>query len=370
MTREAGDATVTEKLLMKGNEAVSQGCIDGGCTHFFGYPITPQNQICEYMAVHLREAGGVFLQAESEVSAINMVFGCAAAGGRPVTSSSGPGISLKQEGISYIIGADLPCVIINVARGGPGLGNIAAAQSDYFLATRGGGHGDGRCIVVAPDSVQEMYDLGRSSVALADKYRNPVMILSDAILGQMMEPMVRPGPVTDPPPQKPWATTGRRGGPRRVVNSLYIVPEDLEAHSRDIVAKYDRAAQEDCHWEEFGSDDPDVLVCAYGTSARVAKAAVMRARNEGRRARLMRPITLFPFPGQRIAELAERVRAILVVEMSLGQFVEDVRLSVEGRTPVRFYGRTGGILPMPEAVLEEIRACEAAEGQRQPAVAG
>lgn len=351
---------MAEKYLMKGNEAISQGVIDGGATHFFGYPITPQNQICEYMAVHMREAGGVFLQAESEISAVNMAFGCAAAGGRPVTSSSGPGIALKQEGLSYLIGADLPCVVINVARGGPGLGNIAAAQSDYFLATRGSGHGDGRCLVLAPCSVQEMYDLGRSSIALADKYRNPVMILADAILGQMMEPMVRHGPVVEPPPEKGWVTNGSGDGPRRIVSSLYIVPEDMERQNRKIAEKYERAAREDCLWEEFGADDPDVLVCAYGTSARIAKAGVMRAQEEGKRVRLLRPITLFPFPTGRVAELAERVRYVLVVEMSLGQFVEDVRLSVEGRAPVRLHARTGGMLPVPEDVLQEIRAADVA----------
>ena len=345
-----------EKLLMKGNEAVAQGAIDAGCTHFFGYPITPQNQICEYMSVHLRAAGGVFLQAESEISAINMTYGVAAAGGRVMTSSSGPGIALKQEGLSYLIGAELPCLVVNMVRGGPGLGNIAAAQSDYWLATRGGGHGDGHIIVYAPATVQELYDLPHMAFDLADKYRNPTMILGDAILGQMMEPVEMRGRRQEPLPEKPWTTTGAKGRPRNIVNSLRIEPPELEQHCRKLEAKYQQIAATGTLWDEYGADDPEVLVTAYGTSARVCRSAVSQALEAGIRARLLRPISLFPFPSARLRELAEQAGKVLVVEMSLGQFLEDVRLAVEGRVPIRFHGRTGGMVPTPEDVLGEIRA--------------
>lgn len=347
---------MSEKLLMKGNEAVAQGAIDAGCTHFFGYPITPQNQICEYMSVHLRAAGGVFIQAESEISAINMTYGAAAAGGRVMTSSSGPGIALKQEGISYMIGAELPCLIVNMVRGGPGLGNIAAAQSDYWLATRGGGHGDGHVIVYAASTVQELYDLPRIAFEVADEYRNPTMILGDAILGQMMEPVDMQGPSQEPLPEKPWTTTGAKGRPRNIINSLHIDPQDLEQHCRKLEGKYRDIAANQTLWDEYGADDPEVLVTAYGTSARVCRSAVSQALEEGIRARLLRPITLFPFPRERMRELAERAQRVLVVEMSLGQYLEDVRLVVEGCAPIRFHGRTGGIVPTPEDVVTEIRA--------------
>jgi 2-oxoglutarate/2-oxoacid ferredoxin oxidoreductase subunit alpha len=349
-----------ERTLVKGNEAVAQGAIDAGCRYYFGYPITPQNEIPEYMALHLPKAGGVFLQAESEVAAINMVYGAAAAGKRAMTTSSSPGISLKQEGISYIAGAELPAVIVNVVRGGPGLGNIAPAQSDYFQAVKGGGHGDYRTLVLAPWSVQEMYDLTRLAFDIADRYRNPVMILADAVLGQMMEPMVLPTEVIDPAklPDKPWATTGRHGGPKRIINSLYIVPEDLEKTNLRIQARY-KAAEKEVRYERLGPEECDILLVAYGTAARICYTARKLGEEKGLKVGLLRPITLYPFPEKAIAEAAAKAKAVLTVELSYGQMVEDVARVVAGRAPVHFYGRSAGMVPTPEAVfaaLEEVYA--------------
>jgi 2-oxoglutarate ferredoxin oxidoreductase subunit alpha len=339
---------------MKGNEAVCQGAIDGGCTHFFGYPITPQNEIPEYMSVHLRAAGGVFLQAESEIAAINMVFGAGATGARPMTSSSGPGIALKQEGLSYIIGAELPCLVVNIVRGGPGLGNIAASQQDYFLATRGGGHGDGRPLVYAPGSVQELYDIARGAFTVAERYRNPVMILGDGILGQMMEPLQLRGPVAKPSEENAWAVTGAAGRPRRIVNSLHIIPTDNEAFCQGLAEKYAKASREETAWDEYGADDPDLVVIAYGTMARICRSAVARAVQEGIKARLVRPITLFPFPSARLAELAEQASMVLAAELSCGQLVDDVRIAVGGRALVELYARPGGVTPSPEEVFDHL----------------
>ena len=343
-----------EKVLMKGNEAVCQGAIDGGCTHFFGYPITPQNEIPEYMSRHLRAAGGVFLQAESEIAAISMVFGASATGARPMTSSSGPGIALKQEGMSYLIGAELPCLVVNIVRGGPGLGNIAASQQDYFLATRGGGHGDGRPLVYAPGSVQELYDIARNAFTVAERYRNPVMILGDGILGQMMEPLQLRGPVAAPPGEKDWAVTGAKGRPRRVVCSLHIVPSENEAFCWQLAEKYARAEQEETAWDEYGVDEPEMVVVAYGTMARICRSAVSRAVQNGIRAQLLRPITVFPFPSARLAELAEQASVVLAAELSCGQLVDDVRIAVGGRAPVELYARPGGVTPSPEEVFEHM----------------
>ncbi len=349
-----------QRILMRGNEAVGQGAIDAGCRYFFGYPITPQNEIPNYMARHLPEVGGVFLQAESEVAAINMVYGASAAGKRAMTASSSPGISLKQEGISYIAGAELPAVIVNVVRGGPGLGNIAPSQSDYFQAVKGGGHGDYHTLVVAPWSVQEMYELTRLAFELADRYRTPVLVLADAVLGQMMEPVVLPTAVVAPEslPEKPWATTGRNGGPKRIINSLYIVPEDLEKTNLRIRARYTQA-QEEIRFEHIGSDAgfgklttrDEILLVAYGSAARVGRTVLRLAQEKGINAGLLRPITLFPFPAQAIAAAASKAKAVLVVEFNLGQMVEDVERAVGGRTPVHFFGRTGGMVPDPEEVL-------------------
>ncbi len=341
---------------MRGNEAIAQAALDAGCRAFFGYPITPQNQIPEYFAAHMPEVGGVFLQAESEVAAINMVYGAAAAGVRAMTASSSPGISLKQEGISYIAESELPCVIVNIMRGGSGLGNIAPAQADYFQAVKGGGHGDYRTLVFAPWSVQELYDLTREAFEIADRYRTPVLILADALLGQMMEAMVLPADVVDPAslPPKPWATTGAKGRPRNIVNSLYIAPPDLEQVNLRLQARYDEAAESEVRCARERLEDAELAIIAYGTAARVALTAIEEARARGLRVGLFRPISLYPFPTREIGELVKRVKAILVVELSVGQLVEDVRLAVEGRCPVHLHGRTGGIVPTPAQMVEAI----------------
>ncbi|MEW5762161.1 MAG: 3-methyl-2-oxobutanoate dehydrogenase subunit VorB [Bacillota bacterium] len=341
--------------MMKGNEAIGEGAIRAGCRYFFGYPITPQSELPHYLAWRLPEVGGVYLQAESELAAINMVYGAAAAGARVMTSSSSPGISLMQEGISYLAGAELPCVIVNIMRGGPGLGNIAPAQSDYFQATRGGGHGDYRHIVLAPSTVQEIIDLMGLAFDLADRYRNPVLVVGDGILGQMMEPVELKDEAPPAPPPKPWATTGIRGrGRPNIINSLYIVPEDLEEVNRRLAAKYAAIRAREPRWETHRLEDAEVVVVAYGTVARIARAAVDRVRARGLAAGLIRPITLWPFPERPFAGLRGRVRRFLAVEMSAGQMVEDVRLAVQGAAPVHFYGRTGGIVPSVREVAEAI----------------
>lgn len=337
---------------MSGNEACAEGAIAGGCRFFFGYPITPQNAIPEYMAAHLPEVGGVYIQAESEVAASYMLLGAAAAGTIPMTSSSSPGISLMQEGLSYILGCELPCVVVNMVRGGPGLGNIAPAQSDYWLATRGAGHGDGRCLTFAPNSVQELHDWSAEAFEIAARYRLPVMILADAVLAQMMEPVrLRPrGEALSV--DREWAVGGGlKGRERRIVNSLWVVPEVMEQVNLRMKARFDQAEAEMVRFEEVGDDEPEVLVVAYGSMARVAETAIAWAADEGIRARLFRPISLVPFPYAAIRAWAERVRLVLVVELSLGQMVEDVRLAVEGRCPVEFYGRAGGPLITPEDAL-------------------
>ena len=341
------------RQLMKGNEAICRAAIDAGCQCFFGYPITPQNQVPEYLSSLMPKHGRVFLQAESELAAINMVYGAAATGVRVMTSSSSPGISLKQEGISYIAGAELPAVIVNVQRGGPGLGNIAPAQSDYFQSTRGGGHGDYRPLALAPASVQELYDLTRDAFDLADKYRNPVLVVADAVLGQMMEPVLitrEPLPALEP---QPWGARGTRKGSRTVINSLYIVPEDLEAVNLRLAEKYAQMCREDLRWEEEEfAEGMNAAFVAYGSAARVCRTAVKLLAEKGIHVGLFRPITLYPFPYRPLRALSERMKKLMVVEMSLGQLVEDVRLAVEGRCPVEFYGRTGGVVPTPEEVAE------------------
>jgi len=346
-----------KRVFISGNEATAEGGIAGGCRHFFGYPITPQNKIPEYMAEHLPLIGGVYLQAESEVAAINMVYGASAAGARVMTTSSSPGIALMQEGLSYMLGSELPAVLVNMVRGGPGLGNIAAAQSDYWLSTRGAGHGDGRCITLTPYSVQELHDFTAGAFEIADRYQNIVMVLADAILASMMEPCDLIPRREMAPPRRDYAV-----GPhdpdereRNIVNSLWVDFDAMEAVNIRNEERYARAAAEITDWDEFGSDDPQVLLCAYGISARICESAVMRAEEAGVRLRLIRPKTVFPFPIEPIREWSERVDAVLVVELSMGQFVEDVRLAVEGRCPVDMLGRAGGNMPAVSDVLAKAR---------------
>ncbi|KAB2952515.1 3-methyl-2-oxobutanoate dehydrogenase subunit VorB [Heliorestis acidaminivorans] len=361
---------MSEKVLMKGNEAIAEAAILAGCRCFFGYPITPQNELIEYMARHLPEAGGTFLQCESEIGAINMVFGASSAGVRAMTSSSSPGISLKQEGISYIAGAELPAVIVNIVRCGPGLGGILPSQSDYFQSTRGGGHGDYRMFVLAPNSVQELADLTLLAFEKADEYRTPVMILGDGILGQMMEPVVLPEKATITV-DKPWATTGRgKRGKNNLVSSLFLNPEELEQHNFKLQRKYDLMKEKETRWESYLTEDAEVIVVAYGSAARLSMAAVNMAREQGIKAGLIRPITLFPFPDQPIRAQAEKGTAFLAVELSTGQMVEDVRLAVEGRSPVHFYGRCGGVVPDPKEILEKIVAIRALQEARSESTEG
>ena len=344
------------KTLMKGNEAIVRGAIAGGCRAFFGYPITPQNEIPEYMASLMPKAGGVFLQAESEVASINMIYGAAAAGARVMTSSSSPGISLMQEGISYIATAELPCVIVNIQRGGPGLGNIAVGQADYFQAVKGGGHGDYKLLTLAPWSVQECYEFMPLAFDLADRYRNPVMVLLDAIIGQMLEPVdlhenfeIREYP-------KPWATNGARGRAHNVINSLWIDPAVMEGLNHRIQAKYSEAEKHEIRHHEYQVDDADLILVAYGSPARICRTVVDLAREEGMKVGLFRPITLFPFPTPQLAALAQGGKRFMVVEMSHGQMVEDVRLAVNGLADVAFHGRSGGAVPTPTEILNKVRA--------------
>ena len=345
-----------DKVLMKGNEAIAEAAIRANCKHFFGYPITPQTEISAYMAKMMPKVGGVFLQAESEIAAINMVYGAAGAGVRAMTSSSSPGISLKAEGISYIAGADLPCVIVNIVRAGPGLGGILPAQSDYFQATKGCGHGDYKMIVLSPASIQEIVDCTTSAFDLADKDRMPVMILGDAMLGQMMEPIDFPDVLANDFCEKEWATTGTKMKRKRnVINSLYIDPEELELLIKARYEKYYNIEQTETRYEAENIDDAEVVLVAYGTTARIAKAAMKTARADGMKVGLIRPITLWPFPSSIIAQTAKTAKAIISVEMSMGQMVEDIRLAVNGICPVHFYGRTGGMIPTPAEVIGEIR---------------
>ncbi len=343
-----------KKVLMKGNEAVVRGAIAAQCRAFFGYPITPQNEIPEYMSRYMPEAGGVFLQAESEVAAINMVYGAACAGIRAMTSSSSPGISLKMEGISYIAGAQLPCLVVNVQRGGPGLGNIAPSQSDYFQAVKGGGHGDYKMLTLAPWSVREMFDHAVLGFDLADRYRNPAMVLTDAIIGQMLEPIEIPDEVEVDMPAKPWATRGANGRPGQYITSLYIVPEDLDAINQQIQAKYAEACRREVRWEEFETDDADIVLVAYGSVARICRTAMTLAREKRLKVGLFRPVSVFPFPAEPLVSLAMAGKRFLVVEMSAGQMVEDVRLAVNGMAQVDFYGRLGGVVPTPIEVVGQV----------------
>ncbi|MFW6161569.1 MAG: 3-methyl-2-oxobutanoate dehydrogenase subunit VorB [Planctomycetota bacterium] len=330
---------MAEKVLMAGNEAAGEGAIRAGCDAYFGYPITPQNEFTAYMARRMPEEGRVFLQAESELAAISMVYGAACAGKRAMTSSSSPGVSLMQEGISYIAGSLLPCVVVNVQRGGPGLGGIGPSQSDYYQATRGGGHGDYRTVVLAPNSVQEMFDLTAHAFQLADRYRMCVIVLSDAYIGQMMEPVTLPEEPFPPPPPKPWALTGCAGREPNTVKSLYLIEEDLERHNYRLQDTHRSIEEEETRWEETAVDDADVVLVAYGSPSRICREAVARGRERGLRLGLIRPITLWPFPVEAIQRAAQRPVRFLVVEMSLGQMADDVRLALDGSRPVDLIGR-------------------------------
>ena len=347
--------------LMNANEALAEAAIRAGCRHYYGYPITPQNEMIGYMARRMREVGGVFLQSESELAAINMVFGAAAAGKRAMTSSSSPGVSLMQEGISYLAGCELPAVIVNVQRGGPGLGNIAPAQADYFQATRGGGHGDYRTIVIAPHTLQETLDLISLAFDLADKYRMPVMYLLDGQLAQMLELGELPPFSEKAEPDKPWALTGCKGRKPNIIRSLLLDSDVLEDLNRRLGKRYQEICSTESRWEEMETADAEVLTVAYGTAARLCKEAVREARKQGLKLGLLRPITLWPFPVDALKKAAEGCEGVLTVELSHGQMVDDTKLALQIGPPVYFYGRAGGNLPLVSRILKLSRAI--AEGR-------
>ncbi len=347
-----------DRVLMKGNEAIAEAAIAAGCDAYFGYPITPQAELLEWMARRMPEEGRVFVQAESELAAINMALGAAAAGARVLVSSSSPGISLMAEAMSYMAGAEVPVVLINVMRGGPGLGSIGPSQADYFQAVKGHGHGDYRTPVLAPSSINEAVELVADAFELAERYRTPVMILVDGILGQAMEPVAADFRLPARPPAE-WALSGADERPPRVVKSLHLQPEALEQHNLDLQAKYGLIAAREVRWAGEQLEGADLVIVAYGTSARVARTAVARARAAGLAAGLFRPISLWPFPSAALADLATRVRGFLAVELSAGQMVEDVRLAVGGRCPVEFCGRMGGMVPTPGEVVEAVERLDA-----------
>ena len=346
---------MAERVLMKGNEAIAEAAIRAGCRHYFGYPITPQTEIAAYMAKKMPKIGGVFLQAESEIASINMVYGAAAAGMRVMTSASSPGISLKAEGLSYIAGSDVPALVVNVQRGGPGLGGIQPSQSDYFQATKGGGHGDYRMIVLAPASVQEMASLTIKGFNLADKYLMTAMILADGTIGQMMEPISFEDAEVEHY-EKPWALTGTQCKRKHnVVNSLYLKPDELEKKNFERYERYAIVEENEPMWEEFMMEDAEICVVAFGIASRVAKNAVVAAREEGIKVGLIRPITLWPFPVKPLRAAADKCKAFISVELNMGQMIEDVRLATECKRPVTLCNRAGGMIPSPDQVLESIR---------------
>ena len=355
---------MAEKVLMKGNEAIAEAAIRAGCMHYFGYPITPQTEIAAYMAKRMPKIGGTFLQAESEIAAINMVYGVSSTGKRVMTSSSSPGISLKSEGLSYLAGADLPALVVNVQRGGPGLGGIQPSQSDYFQATKGGGHGDFRMIVLAPASVQEMAQLTIKGFELADTYRMTAMILADGTMGQMMEPVELDLEVK-PAPAKPWATTGTgMAREHNIVNSLFLSPEELEKYNFERFERYRYIEENEAMYEEYMMDDAEICVVAFGIAARVSKNAINEARKQGIKVGLIRPITLWPFPKAPFAKAANQVKQFISVELSMGQMIEDVRLATDCKVPVTLCNRVGGMIPSPEQVLTAIREANENGGAR------
>ncbi|NCO23640.1 MAG: 3-methyl-2-oxobutanoate dehydrogenase subunit VorB [Candidatus Infernicultor aquiphilus] len=347
---------MAEKILMKGNEAIGEAAICAGCRYYFGYPITPQSELIAYMAKKLlKMKDASFVQAESELAAINMVYGAASTGVRVMTSSSSPGISLMQEGISYIACSEVPCVVVNMMRGGPGLGDIQPAQGDYFQATKGGGHGDYHLIVLAPSSVQELVDLTMDAFDLADKYRNPAMILGDGLLGQMMEAVeFKERPKVDLPSKESWTLVGCKGRKPHWIVPFNLNPSVLEKMNLVINEKYKKLKEHEVRYESINIENADLIIVAYGTVARIVKTVIQKAKKEGINIGLIRPITLFPFPEKIISKTAERIKKFLVVEMSLGQMIEDVKLAVNGKAEVNFYGRCGGIIPTPIEILKEL----------------
>ena len=345
------------KILMKGNEAIALAAIKGGIDAFYGYPITPQNEIPEYLSKHMLDLGRVFLQSESEVSAINMVYGAAGAGKRVMTSSSSPGIALKQEGISYIAAAELPCVIVSVMRGGPGLGSIQPSQGDYYQATRGGGNGDYQLIVYAPESIQETIDIMKDSFNIADYYRNPVLVLVDGLIGQMMESVDFDIPVKERElPEKDWATNGTANHPgrRNVANSLHLDPYGLEQHNIHLQEKYKLIAKNETAFELINMEDAEYVIVAYGTMARICRSSIEMLNEKGIKVGMIRPITLWPFPEAAFEEISEKAKGILCCELSMGQMLDDVLISNNGRHKVGFFGRSGGVLPDPEEIVDAI----------------
>ena len=355
---------MSEKVLMKGNEALAEAAIIAGCRHYFGYPITPQTEVAAYMAKRMPKIGGTFLQAESEIAAINMVYGVSSTGHRVMTSSSSPGISLKGEGLSYLAGSDLPALVINVQRGGPGLGGIQPSQADYFQATKGGAHGDFHMIVLAPASVQEMADLTVKGFELADKYRMTSMVLADGTMGQMMEPVSLEYDIK-PAPEKPWATTGTKmQREHNIINSLSLVPEELEKFNIERYKRYEEVEKNEVMYEEYMMDDAEICIAAFGIAARVSKNAITEARRQGIKAGMIRPITLWPFPKAPFKKAAQSVKQFISVELSMGQMIEDVRLATECRVPVTLCNRVGGMIPSPEMVLEAIKEAAKNGGAR------
>ena len=346
---------MSEMVLMKGNEAISEAAIKSGCRFYFGYPITPQTEIAEYMAKRMPEVNGLCLQAESEIAAINMVLGASSTGARVLTSSSSPGVSLKTEGISYLVGSDLPCVIVNVQRGGPGLGGIQPAQSDYYQATKALGHGDMRLIVLAPNSIQEIIELTALAFDLADLYRTPVMLLTDGALGQMMEPVDFSRMRAREIPEKTWAVAGHQNKRNpNIINSLYIEPGDLEKLVLERYKRYDVINENEVKYEESDVENSDIVIVSYGITSRIAKTAVDKCRKQGIKAGYFRPVTLLPFPEKRLREIAETTKRFLVAELNMGQMVSDVKLATECKRPVDFFGRTGGVMPSPDEIYNAI----------------
>jgi 2-oxoglutarate ferredoxin oxidoreductase subunit alpha len=344
------------KVLMKGNEAIAEAAIRGGCRYFFGYPITPQNELPEYMSRELPKRDGVFVQAESEVAAINMVYGAAGAGGRVMTSSSSPGIALKQEGISYIAGANLPCVIVNIVRGGPGLGGIQPAQSDYYQSTRGGGNGDYYMPVFAPANLQETVDIMMEAFDIADYYRSPVMVVGDGMIGQMMEPVEFNKPEPRELPKKDWITDGTNEEREpNIINSLFLDAQDLEDHNLEALDKYAMMKKNETRVELYNMENPELVISAYGTTSRICKNAIDDLKEEGIEVGLIRPITIWPFPDKAFEEIPESAKGILVVEMSQGQMIDDVKIANNGRLPVGFHGRSGGMIPDPKDIIAKVK---------------